>query len=136
MLDLNIVGSEINPSIFFSKEKGILKIEGNSVMEDAKSFYTVVINWLKDYTKNPNEISNFEIRFFQLNQASLKMLLFVFQEIKSLQIDGHKIKVNWCFAKNQSFIKEMGQDISSMTDVYLNYSESATTDNKSIELAV
>ncbi len=121
MLDLNIIGSEINPNIEFSKEKNIFKIVGNSSMEDAKSFYTVVINWLKDYTKLPNENSVFEFQFTQLNQASLKMLLFVCQEIKSLQIDGNKTQVNWFFDKKQAFIKEMGQDISSMTDVYFSY---------------
>ena len=123
MLDLTIAGSEINPSIQFSKEKNIFKIVGSSNMEDAKSFYNIVINWLKDYTKNPNQESTFDFNFSELNQSSLKMLLFVFQQVKSLQIDGNKIFVNWNYAKSQTFIKEMGQDISSMTDVSFNYIE-------------
>lgn len=126
MFDLNIIGSEHNPSVTFSQEKNTFRIFGASDMEDAKSFYGVLINWLKDYTKMPNTRSNFEFEFTALNQSSLKMLLFVFQEIKSLQIDGYPIKVSWFSPKDQNFIKEMGQDISAMTDVPFTFIQAET----------
>ena len=136
MEDLIIKESEVNPNVYFSLKSNKLTITGNSKMEDSKSFYAVIIKWLKDYTKSPNVLSLFEFGFLDINQSSLKMLLFVFQEIKSLQIDGHKVQIIWSFSKDKMYIKEMGQDISSMTDVFFTYKESNTVHSKIVELVV
>lgn len=117
MEKLFIQSTNSSPEIEFSSESAVFKIIGESCMSDANLFYAPVLDWLKAYGKEVNSKAKFEFHFSTISQTSMKMLLFVCQEIKSMQIDGHLIEVSWCFSKAESELKEIGQDISYMTEL-------------------
>tara|TARA_B110000211_G_C13643139_1_gene362567 strand:- start:64 stop:477 length:414 start_codon:yes stop_codon:yes gene_type:complete len=117
MENLLISGKKDTPIVEFNADELVFRISGNSIVDDAKTFYTPIINWLKSYSTNASSLLKFEFNFSEISQPTLKMLLYLFQEIKSMQIDGKSISVVWGVPFLNNLIKEIGQDVSYMSDV-------------------
>jgi len=122
MEKLFIQSTSSSPEIELCSESNVFKMVGESCMSDANLFYAPVLDWLRAYGKELNANAKFEFGFSAVSQTSMKMLLFLCQEIKSMQIDGQQVEVSWCFSKESPELKEIGQDISFMTDLDFNYS--------------
>lgn len=90
-------------------------------MSDANLFYADSLEWLRAFGKGSSVSADFVFHFSAISQSSLKMLLFLCQELKSMQIDEHSVKVSWCFGKSDYELKEIGQDISYMTELEFEY---------------
>ncbi|MFT6715564.1 MAG: hypothetical protein ACJA0Q_000191 [Saprospiraceae bacterium] len=121
MENLFLQSTTCSPEIEFSPKNNIFKITGESCMSDANLFYAPVLAWLRAYGSNENSGAQFKFHFSAVSQSSMKMLLFVCQEIKSMQIDGSEVHVSWCFSNEKPELKEIGQDISYMTDLDFDY---------------
>ena len=117
MKNLHRVGSSNQPKVDFLAEDATLSISGSSVMETPKAYYLELINWVKDFTKVIKKETSVELAFSELNQKSLKMLLFLCQELKALEIAGQKVTVYWSFPKENAKLKEAGQDLSYLSDL-------------------
>lgn len=121
MEDLILPITEFTPEIELSKNRSVFRFSGNSLTEDAADFYKPVIRWIKQYANEVTGNSHFDCQFSKISQASLKSLLFVFQEIKAIEMEGHTVSVAWYLPENEPSMKEIGQDISYMTDVPFEY---------------
>ena len=62
-----------------------------------------------------------EIALSELNQLSLKMLLFFCQEVKALEMSGNIVNVNWSYPEDNLALKEAGQDLSYLADLEFNF---------------
>ena len=58
METIKIQGSEDTPKIILDAGNEILEISGRSLPEDVSSFYEPVLNWLNEYSENPNKTWN------------------------------------------------------------------------------
>jgi hypothetical protein len=121
MENIFIQSTSCSPEVEFSIESNVFRMLGESCMSDANLFYAPVLDWLKIYGKEPNACSKFNFHFAAVSQSSMKMLLFICQEIKSLQIDGCEVQVSWCFSRGNTDLKEIGQDLSYMTELDFDY---------------
>lgn len=121
MEDLLLLKTEFTPEIELSKSRSVFRFSGNSLTENAVDFYKPVIKWIKEYANEVTGNSHFDCQFSEISQASLKSLLFVFQEIKAIEMEGHAISVAWYLPEDEAKMKEIGQDISYMTDVPFEY---------------
>jgi len=121
MENLFIQSTNSSPEVEFSVESNVFRMLGESCMSDANLFYAPVLDWLKAYGKKPQGCVEFNFSFSTISQSSMKMLLFVCQEIKSLEIDGCEVRVSWCFSRGNIDLKEIGQDISYMTELDFDY---------------
>jgi hypothetical protein len=121
MKNLFIQRTENSPEVVFNKEDKVFQMLGESCMSDANLFYAPVIDWIQTYDYDIAVEVKFNFCFSTISQSSMKMLLFVCQEIKSLQIDECKVHVSWCFSKSTKELKEIGQDISYMTELEFDY---------------
>jgi hypothetical protein len=122
MEKLYIQNTTSSPEVELCSDTNVFKMLGESCMSDANLFYAPVLEWLRAYGKELNASAKFEFNFSAVSQSSMKMLLFLCQEIKSMQIDGQQIEVTWSFSKESPELKEIGQDISYMTDLDFTYS--------------
>lgn len=118
---LFIQSTNSSPEIEFSPEDNVYRMLGESCMSDANLFYAPVLEWLREFGSGENVSATYKFHFSAISQTSMKMLLFVCQEIKSMQIDGSEIHVSWCFSKGAADLKEIGQDISYMTELEFDF---------------
>ncbi|HQK37835.1 MAG TPA: SiaC family regulatory phosphoprotein, partial [Bacteroidales bacterium] len=54
MEPLIITGTDEIPTVILDKEKNLFEISGQSIPEEAISFYSPVIDWFEEYSQNPN----------------------------------------------------------------------------------
>lgn len=135
MRDLKIQKTIESPEVELCKAHGVFRISGDSTMEDPAAFYEQIVQWLSEYAENPSPKMVFEFQMGQLNQSSLKMLLFVGQELKSIQIDGSIVAVSWQYPEANLQLKEIGQDLSYMTDLLFDFTAVTQLEERELEFA-
>ena len=104
METLFIDSSDCTPRIVFNTYGNML-IEGRSLPEDVKKFYSVLIDWVVNL--ETDEV-NFNIKFEYLNTSSSKE---VWELLKCLDANYKisKININWYYEFDDYDILELGQ---------------------------
>jgi len=96
MNSLVIIETDHTPSVVLDKDAGIFEIAHRSLPENAIDFFDPIINWIKEYAKNPNKITEFSFKLEYYNTATSKQiakLLLILEELNS----NHKseVKIIW-----------------------------------------
>ena len=108
-MDDQIIKKTFNtPEISFKPEEGYLKIEGRAIPEDPGEFFETVIIWLKDYYKNPLELTKVDIKLEYINSGSSKYML---ELLRILKVNYDNVKdciVNWFYEEDDESIYELG----------------------------
>jgi len=104
-----IPATKYTPEISLDAQKGELNFKGKSYPENTFEFYAPIIEWLKEYKKNPNQntIVNMEIVYFNSSTSKLFFnILDILDEIR------HKanVVVNWIYDKENETAQEAGED--------------------------
>ena len=53
----------------------------------------------------------------------IKMILFIFQKLKSLQIDGWDITIDWNLMDNNPYLFKIAEDFEYMIDIKININD-------------
>lgn len=73
-------------------------------------FYHPLIDWIKDYCKNPNKETHLELKFDYLNSSSTKMILNLISSLEIITRNGGKVTVIWHYDSGDIEMKEMGEE--------------------------
>jgi hypothetical protein len=117
MDSINIPETEITPHIELNKEQGIFIIEGKSLPEDVKDFYSPVIEWFNQYQLNPNEETHFILDFEYFNTASSKMILILLSKLRDVHKMGKRVIVTWKFPQYDVELEEAGEEFSELLNI-------------------
>lgn len=109
MEDLYLKKTYNTPEVRFSPGQGLLKIEGRSIPEDPGETYEVIIEKLKEYFGNPQEITHLEIKLEYINSGSTKYLLELLRLVKKYYDRGADCLVTWFYEEDDESIHELGQ---------------------------
>ncbi|MCF8381157.1 MAG: DUF1987 domain-containing protein [Bacteroidales bacterium] len=96
------------PEVHFIPSEGYLKIEGRSIPEDPNEFYDSIIKLLKEYYKNPEEITRCDIKLEYINSGSSKFMLELLRILKINYDQGKDCIVNWYYEEDDESIQELG----------------------------
>ncbi len=103
------------------KENGVFEIKGVSLPLDGKEFYQPVLDFLDEYSQNPNKITLFVFNLKYFNISSSKMFLFMLYKLKELFDSGKTVVVIWSY--DDEDIREAGDDFQHMVDVPFQFKE-------------
>ncbi len=117
MEKLFLEGTEETPEIVFDKDKPEFRVTGKSYMEDAIAHYSKVITWLKEYSKNPNPITNFKFELEYVNTASSKIVFDILDELNKMHLEGKKILVEWHYYEEDEDMLDLGKEYEEAYDV-------------------
>jgi hypothetical protein len=118
------IAKKINtPSIVFDADKGHLKIEGRSIPENPGEFYDELIDWVKEYFKNPKEFTTFDLNLEYVNSGSSKYLLGLFRIIKDETALGKNVTINWYYEEDDEAILSLGEHYKSSLKIPFNLIE-------------
>lgn len=109
--------TEITPKVELDKEKGIFLIEGKSLPEDVKVFYSPIIEWFDRYIKEPNPDTIITLDFEYFNTASSKMILIILSKIREIQKHGNRISVIWKYPQYDVELEEAGEEFSELLNI-------------------
>jgi len=114
---LRIEGSADTPHVFLDSTSQIFKIHGRSMPEDATKFYKRVVTWVRNYAKEPNPTTIFEIDLEYFNSSTVKQLLSILLILESMANEGKEVKVIWYYEKEDELMEMKGQEIKSLVDI-------------------
>ncbi len=118
MRDLIIKETEKTPSVSLST-KGILKIEGRSIPEDAASFFEPLLNWTNEFS---SENMRFDIKLEYFNTSSSKFILEMLRIIEK-NPNRKDVVVNWFYEEGDLDVLESGQYFESIIGLPFKYIE-------------
>lgn len=114
---LHIEATEDSPEIILDQEKEIFEISGRSLPEDVNTFYEPVIEWIEEYTKNPNPRTIFKFRFSYFNTASSKIILDILTLFEEMIDAKHNVKVRWYYLESDEDMRDAGEEYAEMVEV-------------------
>lgn len=117
MNKINLEAKSDTPKIIFDPENDIFEISGRSLPEDATVFYDPIIEWLKNYARNPlsKTIIQFKLNYF--NTASSKMLLDILLIFEDMKEDGKDVLVKWFYPIDDEDMQEAGEEYDEIVEV-------------------
>jgi hypothetical protein len=108
MTNLHIEGTDDTPEVTLDKQNGIFEISGRSLPEDSIEFFRPVMEWLAEYRKLPNPVTNFVIKLDYMNTASSKLIQDVLLALQN--IPG--ARVMWYFQEDDEDMETTGHEYS------------------------
>lgn len=105
------------PKVLFDRELGVFQIQGKSLPEDVKTFYSPLISWLDSYIKNPNGRTLFEFDFEYFNTASSKMILILMNRLKELYKKGYEVEITWKYPQSDAELEEAGEELAELLSI-------------------
>lgn len=117
MNSINIIGTDLTPSVVLSKEENTFLIQGRAVPMDGEAFFKPILDWMENYAENPlpTTVFTFEMEF--MNLSSSKMLLFILYKLKEIRDNGYDVMVNWQHLADDCDMIEVGEDYEFMVDI-------------------
>ena len=114
---LLLEGTEDTPKVLLDKSNGIFEISGRSLPEDSAEFFQPVLDWINDYSLDPNETTDFTFKLEYFNTASSKLILDVLSALED--IEGAKII--WYFHEDDEDMEEAGEEFSELVELPFEY---------------
>jgi hypothetical protein len=111
MADLKSISLEATketPSVQLDASTGVFKIEGRSFPLNAKGFYLPILEWLDNYSQQPNPTTDFIFRLEYFNTPSSKSISDILKKLKALKDAGHEVKVEWFYEEDDIDILDLG----------------------------
>jgi hypothetical protein len=115
-------GADDKPYIELNPLENKFLFKGRSIPENAFDFYKPVVDWIEDYSKNPNAISVFEFRFDHINTHSTQQIMKILQKLNKFPGDS-KVKMKWVYNKEDTDMLEIGNRLKEILGVDLKFIE-------------
>lgn len=112
-----IDGTKETPCIIFDRVNNKFEISGKSLPEDVNEFYDGIINWLRDYAKEPNSETIFTINLEYYNSASVRKIVDILVVLENIHKSGNKVLIRWLFEESDEMMGENGEDFRATVDV-------------------
>ena len=116
---IRIDSTEDTPQVILDKASNEFELSGRSLPEDAVSFYQPILDWLGEYSSDPNNETNFIIKLEYFNTASSKLLLDVLTVLEDID----NVKVIWYYYEDDEDMEEAGEEFSDLVDVEFEFKE-------------
>ena len=113
-------GTSKTPQVLLDPEKGLISLEGRSILEDTISFYDPILKWLNEFITLPRDIT-INISFDYFNSTSARILLMLLQTAQGIKKHGNNLTINWYYDENDENIRESGNDFASLVKEEFNF---------------
>ena len=101
------------PSIKINKASGVFEITGKSLPENANKFYNQIIEWFREYAKNPNPITELKLNLEYVNSSSARKLFEIFIIFEDMHSRNYDVKILWYYPKGDDTIEARGKELKS-----------------------
>lgn len=110
---LTLDGTENTPKVTLDKKNGIFEISGRSLLDDTAQFYKPILEWIKEYSAEPNPGTDFTIKLEYFNTTSSKVLLDIFSALENIK----GAKIVWCFQDDDEDMEEKGEEFAELVNI-------------------
>ena len=114
MDSISIEGTPKTPTINLESGTGIVEIKGRSIPENSIEFYRPIVEWLEDYSKEPQKLTTVNIQLEYFNTSSSKCILDVFKKLEGIKKARNEVIINWYYEEDDEDMLEAGEDYESI----------------------
>jgi len=114
MESISIEGTPKTPTVNFDGATGIIEIKGRSIPENSIEFYRPLVEWLEDYSKEPQKLTTVNIQLEYFNTSSSKCILDVFKKLEAIKKARNEVVINWYYEEDDEDMLEAGEDYESI----------------------
>jgi len=98
------------PYILIDEEKGYMRFEGESYLEDIVGFFKEINEWLKDYLTSDFTEVTFDCELEYFNSSTTKQIYNILR-LMDANAPGRKVVVNWIVdSGDDDMLIECGED--------------------------
>jgi len=105
-----IPDSPFFPTVNFNADTGICVIEGESYMEETFKFYSPLLDWLKEYTKQESKKLTFNFKLTYFNTSSSRLILDMLDVLRKYKENGNEAEINWFYDANDPDMEDEVED--------------------------
>lgn len=105
-----------SPGVILDHKTGNFELKGSSFLDNAYDFYTPLINWLKEYEKNPASTTKILFELNYINTSSQRMIFDFLKRINELHKNGNSVRIDWLYDENDYDLRDVGQDLLSFME--------------------
>lgn len=113
MKTLNIEPTDETAKVLLDKERGVFEISGRSLPEDSADFFEPILEWIKEYRKEPNQVTEFVFKLDYFNTASSKFI----QDMLALMEGMKGVKVVWYYFEDDESMEEAGNEFAEFVQI-------------------
>jgi len=121
IVDLMIEATE--ESLYVNLRDGYIEISGRSIPEDPMKNFAPIVEWVKEYSSNPNTNTTINLKFEYLNTSSSKFILSILEILNKVYSEQNKMTINWSYEVGDDDMYELGKFFESMIQIPINYIE-------------
>jgi len=115
MLDtIYIEKTRLTPEVQLDTKNEIFKIKGRSLPEDVLLFYNPILDWIKEYVKDPLPMTQFSFNLEYFNSSTARIIIKILIELEDIIRRGKKIYVKWYYTKGDTLMMDKGEEIKSI----------------------
>ena len=114
--------TKITPEVILDR-KGIIKMTGRLIPENAEDFFNPIEEWINEYFCNPAEITYIEIYLEYINSTSTKYLFYIIHKIINIRLQNNikRFIINWYYRDEDEDMLEKGTVFSLNLGVPFNF---------------
>jgi len=118
---LRIQATTESLEVNLDKEMSRFEFYGKSLPENPNEFFEPILNWFKEYVKDPNKetILIFKMEYF--NTATSKRLIDILSICSEIPKTKQSIFVNWYYRYNDDDMRETGESFSEIVNLPFNF---------------
>ena len=120
---MNYTIKHTNTTPLIDFKNGNINIVGKSIPTVNIDFFKAFINQIETYSKEPEACTVLNINLDYINASSKRCIMQSLIILERMHKKGYKIKVNWCYDKDDEFMLELGDIYSSLVDLDINFIE-------------
>ena len=117
MKTLRIEQTDDSPQVILDQEDKLFEISGKSLPEDVMEFYQPVVDWLREYQKEPLAKTEFNLKLSYFNTASSKLIMDILLIFEEMVEEGHKVVIRWHSLRSDKDMQEAGKEFEEMINV-------------------
>ncbi|HAF29335.1 MAG TPA: nuclear pore complex subunit [Bacteroidales bacterium] len=114
MESISIEGTPKTPTVNFDATTGIIEVKGRSIPENSIEFYRPLVEWLEEYSKEPQKLTTVNIQLEYFNTSSSKCILDVFKKLETIKKARNEVVINWYYEEDDEDMLEAGEDYESI----------------------
>jgi len=121
--------TKTSPEVKLNKTENSFKISGRSIVEDPNKFYMPIYEWIEEYIKDPNPLTEFQFDLEYFNSSSARQVMKIIILLEKIQTNGHKVKVIWLYEEGDEMSQERGEEIKVVSKLPFDIVEYESDDN-------
>ena len=105
------------PDVILDKEMNCFEFNGKALPENPKAFFNPIVDWIKDYAKDPNKETVFSFKMEYINSASQKKIHDIILICKEIHENRNPVYIDWCYHQEDEGMKEEGETLSELVKI-------------------